>query len=99
MPEQWNDKVRARMRPMRVPPLQLFEDLQTVFLSVGPALQNENGTSPLDWPAIAAFNAVGGELNLWDGHTLIAMSQGYLAEQQAGENPLRIAPMDRIEAT
>ena len=67
--------------------------LMQALWDVGPT-SGDGG--PISWQELAAYASVSESLSEpWELRAVMRMSKAYVAEKQAGKDPLRIAPVDR----
>lgn len=74
---------------LELPPVDAAQHLIGYLFEVGPSIAGE----VLTFQEIQAWqNATGTILNSWEATTLRLLSGEYLAERQAAEDPVRLAP-------
>ena len=83
--------------PTGLPPLGPVRYLAEAMMRLGPLRSDGMGLRAADWPEIDAFARVTGRITEpWEAEALFDMCAAYLAESQSGDDPLMIAPVERI---
>lgn len=70
--------------------------LAEAMMRLGPIKSDGMGPRSADWPEIDAFARLTGRIEEpWEAEALHAMCAAYLEEIKGGEDPLRVAPVER----
>ena len=79
-----------------MPEVPYTERLVDYWRELGFAMYGGAGLAPFSWQEVAAFASVGGyDISAIEARALVNMSRAYVAAMQ-DDNPLSIAPMDRV---
>lgn len=90
------DRLKAAGDPLGLPEIEAGSHLVLALLRLGPVRSTGMGDRPTDWPEIAAFAHCTGRISEpWEAETLHHMAGAFYAEMKAGEDPFRIAPVER----